>query len=267
MTIRLLGTGAADGIPSFYSDSNVSKYARLHGGKDVRTRSSAIVDGHLKIDLGPDSLQQINRDKLSALDWTALLITHSHEDHLAVSELQYCLYPFNGNECAGYSIFGNATVVAKIWERYPDWPFEVFITRSFESFRHAEYKITPIRANHITEEDGQNFLIENGVTLLYATDTGIWDEETFDFLKDFKLDALVLECTEGFLPTAFEGHLDIESCKLVVDRLRAQGTLQNQSRVVTTHHSHSGDATHAQLEECLLPSGIEPGFDGFEFTV
>lgn len=266
MKIRLLGTGAAEGIPAFYSDSAVSNYARERGGKDVRTRSSALVDGHLKIDLGPDSLLQIHRDRLDARDWTAVFFTHSHDDHFAVDELQYCLYPFNESEYVGFTIFGNATVAAAVWERYPDWPFEVVETRSFEPFRHAEYTITPIRANHMDNEDGHNLIIQDAESaLLYGTDTGIWSEETFEYLQKFRLDALVIECTEGFHKTDYLGHLDVEGCIAVVSRLREQGTLLPNSKVVTTHHSHNGGATHSELESALQAHGIAAGFDGMEF--
>lgn len=268
MTIRLLGTGAAEGIPAFYSETAVSMHAREHGGRDVRTRSSALVDGHLKIDLGPDSLHQINRDKLDARDWTAVLFTHSHDDHFAVDELQYCLYPFNCEEYAGFAIFGNRTVEQAIWDRYPGWPFEVHRTQSFEAFTHAEYTITPIRANHLEDEDGHNFIIEKeGRALLYATDTGVWDADTFRFLEKFRLDALVIECTEGFVPTSYAGHLDIQECLKVVEKLRKQLTLVERAQVVTTHHSHNGGATYDDLVQALTPHGIQAGYDGLEFTI
>ena len=77
----LLGTGAADGIPGFYAKDRVSQYARTEGGKDVRTRSAALVDGALKIDLPPDTLVHLHQNRLDARDWSALLFTHSHEDH------------------------------------------------------------------------------------------------------------------------------------------------------------------------------------------
>src|SRR3954467_14394138 len=98
MKIRLLGTGGADGIPALCGKSQVSDYAREHGGKDVRTRAAALVDGELKIDFGPETLPQIRREGLDATAWTAALFTHSDEDHLAVSEFQYFLYPFCDNE-------------------------------------------------------------------------------------------------------------------------------------------------------------------------
>lgn len=268
MKIRLLGTGAADGIPGWFSDSDVSAHARLHGGKDVRTRSGALIDGHLKIDLPPDTAWQMQRDGLDARDWTGLVFTHSHDDHLAVDEVQYGLYPFNNREVLGYSIYGNAQVCARIEARYPDWPIELTVTRSFESFTHMDYTITPVRATHGEGEDTQNLLIERaGKTLLYATDTGIWEEPTWQFLADRRLDLLVLECTEGVSGTQYHGHLDTDECRDVVRRLRSMGTLGPRTPVVTTHHSHQGSATHAQLEAILGEEGMMVGYDGLEINL
>src|SRR5947209_6571308 len=148
MKIRLLGTGGADGIPAYCSKSPVSIYAREHGGKDVRTRAAALVDEGLKIDFGPDTLAQIQRDGLDPTDWTAVLFTHSDEDHLAVSEFQYFLYPFCDNDNLPFAVFGNATVCGIIREHYPDWPMEITETVAFQPFQHAAYNITPILAHH-----------------------------------------------------------------------------------------------------------------------
>lgn len=268
MTIRLLGTGAADGIPALYSDSEVSRYAREHGGKDVRTRSAALVDGHLKLDLPPDTHAQLIRDRLDARDWSAILFTHSHADHFAVEELQYALIPFNQFEYAGFAIFGNAEICRRIRHAYPDWPFEIHETHSTVPFVHAEYTITPIHAYHKLEEDAHNFIIQDGQkTLLYGTDTGIWQERTWEFLKQYTLDGLVIECTDGFCGTDYDGHLDIQECISVVERLRSQGTVASHTAIFTTHHGHNGKATHAQLEDALQPVGIQVGFDGVEFTI
>ncbi len=265
MTLRLLGTGAAEGIPAFLSSSRVSQHAREHGGKDVRTRCGALVDGCLKIDLPPDTLYHIHRDKLDTRDWTALLLTHSHADHFAIQELQYGVYPFNEMEYLCFSIYGNDACCAKLRAEYPDWPLEVVETKSFQPFQHGPFAITPIRANHLQEEDSQNFLIERGgKCLLYATDTGVWEEETWSFLEGSRLDALAIECTEGLSATDYWGHLSAEDCVMVVERLRKMGGLSKESRVVTTHHSHNGDATHAELEAYLNPRGIEVGYDGMD---
>lgn len=263
MEIRLLGTGAADGIPCYYGDDEVSRYARRHGGKDVRTRSAALIDGHIKIDLPPDTYCQLQRDRLSALDWTALIFTHGHDDHFAPRELQYALFPFTDHLYMPYPIYANASICEVIHDQYPYWPIELHETRSFEPFSHLDYVITPIRARHKEDEDSQNLIIQRqGCTICYATDTGVWPHETFEFLQDFRLDVLVIEATDGFRKGTYAGHLDLEACVGVVDGLRESGVLSDESRVITTHHAAKGGARHHELERYLGRHNMEPGFDG-----
>jgi phosphoribosyl 1,2-cyclic phosphate phosphodiesterase len=263
MKIRLLGTGAADGIPGFFINNEVSTYAKKHGGKDMRTRSAALIDGCIKIDLPPDTICQMHRDRLDASEWTALVFTHSHEDHLAVSEIQYALYPFTELEQLPFTIYGNAKIKQLIRARYPYWPIEFVEMTSFGEYRHADYKITALPANHEIEEECLNLLFErDGQTLLYATDTGIWKDPTFEFLAGKRLDCLVIECTEGFNDSSYLGHLNFERLKVVLARLRESGAVHDGTRVVTTHHAHSGGACHDDLERVLGEMGAEPGFDG-----
>lgn len=263
MKIRLLGTGAADGIPALFGDDRVSTYARKHGGKDVRTRTAAIIDDHIQIDLPPDTHFQLLREKLNPNDWTALIFTHSDDDHCAIEEIQYALTPFTESDHLPFPIYSNVVVGDMLRARYPDWPMELIETHSYECYEYLGYRITPVEATHIPGEDCHNLLFQkNGKTLLYATDTGIWNEDTWRFLNNFKVDLLILECTDGFDPTPYEGHLDIKECVEVVERLRASGILKPDSKVVTTHHSARGLAIHCELEQALNPHGIEVGYDG-----
>jgi phosphoribosyl 1,2-cyclic phosphate phosphodiesterase len=128
--------------------------------------------------------------------------------------------------------------------------------------------MTPLKANHQEDEESLNYVIErDGKSIVYATDTGVWSEETWDFLKGVRADALVIECTEGLAPTAYWGHLDVPEAIEVVGRLRREGILKEGAFVSTTHHSHNGQATHAELEAALNPHGIQVGYDGMEFEV
>ena len=268
MEILLLGTAAAEGIPALYSNSRVSQHARKHGGREIRTRSGALIDGELKIDLPPDTLMQLQRESLDAQDWTALLFTHGDDDHFAANELQYCLHPFSQMEYLGFTIYGNDRICAKINKLYPGWPIDLVQINAFETFRHGAYTITPIEARHNMKEQCQNHIVEHGgKRLLYATDTGIWRDSTWEFLADFKLDLLVIECTEGLLPDEYEGHLSADEVLYVVDRLRNARILKPCARVVTTHHSHNGNATYEELKTFLEPHGIEAGFDGMRIEI
>lgn len=268
MKIRLLGTGGADGIPALCAKSPVSDFARQNGGKDVRTRAAALIDDELKIDLGPDTLMQIQRDGIDPCDWTAVLFTHSDEDHLAPGELQYFLYPFNDNEHLPFTIYGNDVVLAQISGQYPGWPMDLRQSTSFSSFEHADYRITPVQANHKCNEDAQNFLIErDGRKVIYATDTGVWSDQTFEHLRGSLAHGLVIECTEGFHKSDYCGHLDIADCVGMVQRMRQLDILGNAAKIVTTHHSHQGGARHCDLVQALGPFAIDVGYDGMEFEV
>ncbi|MBL8087141.1 MAG: hypothetical protein JNM85_03605 [Chthonomonas sp.] len=268
MKIQLLGTGAADGIPSAYCASRVSDHARKVGKKDIRSRSAALIDDDLKIDFGPDTWHQVVTQDLNPADWSGIVFTHSHDDHLARNELQYALYPFTEDHFAPSTIYGNATVLSKISDRYPDWPFELVETHSFKPFHHVGYKLTPIQAYHKLDEDSQNLLIEHGgKTILYGTDTGIWHEPTWEFLQGWHVDLFVVECTDGKKHSDFFGHVGIEGCLHIVSRLRKMSVLASDTPVVTTHHAHLGGCTHAELEEALAPHGVTVGYDGIVFEV
>jgi len=130
------------------------------------------------------------------------------------------------------------------------------------------FRVTPIAAHHDPDQTCFNFLIErNGKTLLYATDTGWYDEPTWEFLKSARLDALIIECTKGKTNGGYDGHLSASQVIAVKDKLASDGALLPGARVVTTHHSHMGELLHEELETVLNPHGIEVGFDGMVVEV
>lgn len=47
MKIKYLGTAAAEGIPALFCRCDICKEARKRGGREIRTRSQAIIDEKL----------------------------------------------------------------------------------------------------------------------------------------------------------------------------------------------------------------------------
>jgi phosphoribosyl 1,2-cyclic phosphate phosphodiesterase len=268
MQILLLGTGGADGIPAFYGNDRVSNHARKHGGRDVRSRSAAIIDGILKIDLGPDTQSQMIRHGLSPRDWFSLFLTHSDDDHLCLSEIQYGLFPFVECEKLEYTIYGNATVCDLIRKRYPEWPMNLVELHKYISVEDHGYAITPLHATHKEDEECHNFLIEkDNKKFLYATDTGYYRDEVFDFLAGKQIGGVVIECSDGFHKTPYVGHMDLAQCVDTVSRLRENGAIATDAQVFTTHNAAGGGGTHAELEAALVPHGIYVGYDGLQIDL
>ncbi|MCH8274531.1 MAG: hypothetical protein IH851_07060 [Armatimonadetes bacterium] len=263
MRVLLTGTGAADGIPGLFSGSRVSEHARLAGGKDVRSRSSAVVDGVLRIDLGPDTLSQVHRFGLKSREWKNILVTHSDDDHFAPSELQYLFPPFTDEGATLPAVYGNRAVLDRLSDAFDKAErLTKHLLKSYETVRVGDYEVTPIRAYHKLDEDSLNLIIKEDKTFLYASDTGVYRDETWEFLQGRRFDAAVIECTDGFNAAEYLGHLSAQELLDVVARLREMGCLDEESIVCTTHHGHCGMATHSELEEFLTPHGVQVGYDG-----
>ena len=81
MKLTFLGTGTSHGVPVIACDCEVCKSKDPH---NKRLRSAAYIqtnDGkYILIDIGPDFRQQALRENIRQID--ALLLTHSHADHL-----------------------------------------------------------------------------------------------------------------------------------------------------------------------------------------
>lgn len=55
MRVRFMGSAAGDAWPAPWCDCEACERARQAGGKNLRTRSGALIDDDVKIDLGPDT--------------------------------------------------------------------------------------------------------------------------------------------------------------------------------------------------------------------
>jgi len=72
MKLHILGSAAAEGWPALWCTCDNCRRARAVGGKNIRSRSGAIVDGVIKLDLCPDTYMQALRDGIgqAPVHWT-----------------------------------------------------------------------------------------------------------------------------------------------------------------------------------------------------
>jgi phosphoribosyl 1,2-cyclic phosphate phosphodiesterase len=271
MQIRLLGTSAAEGWPGLFCECDACRNARRLGGKNLRSRASALIDENLKIDLPPDTLHHVLSGFLDMTKVEHLLFTHVHDDHFAVRELQYSSWMFVPQPITRIlNVYGPVDAIVRMREELElnTLPLAVHCLAPWEMAEAGDYEITPILAQHDSERVCLNYLIsKGGNTLLYATDTGWWDEATWSFLATRKVDAVVIECTKGLNPNGYKAHLSVPEVIKVRKRLLTDGVIAEDVRFVTTHHSHLSGLLHEELEAHLNPHGIEVGFDGFEFEI
>ena len=73
MKLQYLGTAAAEGWPALFCDCESCRRARIVGGRNIRTRSQAMLDDRLLIDMPPDTYHHLltNNIDISILLWLA----------------------------------------------------------------------------------------------------------------------------------------------------------------------------------------------------
>ena len=286
MKLHYLGTAAAEGAPAVFCSCEHCRYARRVRGREVRTRSGALVDGTLKLDFGPDSYMQSLRDGIDYTRVHNVLITHSHEDHLCVTDLNMrrpiCAHVPEGDP--PLTVWGNARVGELMKNALRD---EIAFRplQSFRTERIEGYDVTPLQAVHCRSVDpdagfpvvyeGQEvrraeeafiYLIEkDGKRLLYAHDTSRLTAADMDFLQGRRLDLVSLDCTNGHLDLSYIGHMGVNDDLEMRRRLTAIGAADGDTVFVANHFSHNGLLPHGEMEK-LLP-GFLVAYDGMEVEI
>jgi len=219
MKIQFLGTGAADwkAVPENYPG--------------YRYFSSALVDGELLIDPGPDVFLSAKRYGVGLEGVTHVINTHRHQDHFS-------------EETLGKLLDSGAEFV----------PFAAGETKTV-----SRYRISAFAANHGTVSGAVHFLIDDGDKRLYYALDGAWllyDE--YQALKE-GADLLVLDATIGDVPGDYRifEHNNLNMVREIRETLKPY-----VGKFIVSHMALTLHGTHRELEEALAPGGILAARDG-----
>lgn len=278
MIIKYLGTAAAEGIPAVFCDCETCTKAWELGGKNIRTRSQALIDGKLLIDFPADTYIHSLTYGIKLGDIKHCLITHSHSDHLYPNEIymrQTGVYAHLKEETPitfysdqrGYELIENVINIDKI----PEKDVIVKKVELYKPFMVDEYEVTALRATHSVTSSPVVYLIKNGdKSIFYCHDTSELNDEAMEYLTklDLTVDLLSLDCTEGARNTTYNGHLNIFRCAEFVEKLKEIGIVDDNTRIVLNHFSHNGGSV---LYDDFVKIADEYGFcvsyDGMEIEI
>lgn len=266
-----MGTAAAEGWPAVWCRCSHCQEARRRGGKDIRTRAGALVDGVLKIDFGPDTYMQALHQGIDLSAVEHLLVTHTHQDHFAPDDLAMRGAGFAHGLPHELTVWGGDRALAMAQAALAGSRgagVQLRHVRPFVPFAAGNSRITPLLADHNPLETCLLYLIERcGRRLLWGHDSGIFPEETWGYLAGHPpLDGVVLDGTNGPL-TFGGGHMGIDDMIAVKQRMLASGIATLDTVFVATHFSHNGGLLHAELEERLRPAGFVVAYDGIRLEI
>jgi phosphoribosyl 1,2-cyclic phosphate phosphodiesterase len=270
MEVKILGTAAAEGIPALFCNCETCEKSRLVGGKNIRSRSSILIDNILKIDLPPDTFHHSVRHNMDTAKLRYLLITHSHHDHFAKDELLYLKSGFaTRNGLPKLQIYGNKDVLNMI-PKPEDLPLDCHSTLPFKTYDAGEYKITTLKAKHGVDENPLNYIIEKDEkVLLYTCDSGYYDDETWSFLSSqkIKIDTVISECTGGPKRVNYKFHMGLPNVCEFRKKANEFGLSGADTNWLLTHFTHNNGATYDEFLPIAKAEGFNVAYDGMTFKI
>ena len=251
-----LGTGAAEMVPNPFCTCEVCRYAWAHP-EEMRMRSAFQMDEKTVIDFGPDVFAAAQRFGVHMDKMEDMLFTHLHGDHFCFENMDMaCMCvpkrekPFRVHlSQEGYD---NLMTLRRAVNAVPGKDdnvkdhivYDLIPHKVFESFKAGTKTVLPVRAFHggaMRTERGVYYRItqEDGKTLLYALDTGVYPEETAEALSGFPVDILIMDGTFGSrLMDDACTHLDFHTFISQLDKLTKHGVVTESTKIYASHIAH-----------------------------
>ncbi len=252
VSITFLGTGTSTGVPVIGCNCPVCTSADK---RDIRLRTAAAIkvnDKILIIDTGPDFRQQMLTAKIQYID--AVLLTHSHRDHIAglddIRALNYVhnkVIDFYGNSqtieevkscfpyLSGQHFFGSPQVELKVFKN--------------EAFEIHGIPIIPIKVMHNNMEV-YGFRIYD---LTYITDANKIEESEIEKIRGSKLIVL-----NALRKSRHISHFSLQEAVDIIENLKPE-------QAFLTHTSHF-IGLHSEIDK-IIPSYIKMAWDGLTVTI
>ena len=278
MKIQFLGTGAFEGIPSLFCECEICKHALEVGGREIRTRSQALINDDLLIDFNNDTVSHFHNFKFDSTKIKNILVTHTHADHFLVDDLIIITggYSQHANDKV-VGVYGGQSCVDKVNDTIAK-PYNNFggciephLVEHGKVIEVGKYKVLPIAAVHAPKTCPHIYLIDDGEkVILYGHDTGLFTDEMYEALKVYgkKIDLISLDCTFGLMShkDAYDEthHMCLEGVVKTLARLEEMFLIDCNTIRVINHFTHNANSTHEQLVEEARKHFIVVAYDGMK---
>lgn len=297
MQITFLGTSAGEDYPSLWCHCPYCEYARIHGGKNIRQNSCAVLDDTVILDYSHHIFDSALRYQADITKAPYLFITHKHSDHLYPQHFNWRRGPNLNGEKIDPSL--ERTVSDMINERGPTHsPLPMLDVYGHQSalnricgivgddleqlesshrmrlhsishgdvIRLPDMTVTAVASIHAEPGETLNYIIERkGKTMLYALDCGGYERESLDIIDTFRFDLVVLECTFGNMITEYEKHQNRAKNFRMLQYFNERGLWKEKPNLVLSHMSPHWVPPHDMYSEEMKQYGITVAYDGMKY--
>ena len=274
MKILYMGTAAAEGWPALFCSCPVCTHARETGGRNLRTRTQALLDGDLLLDFPPDTYSHALRYGLNLGNIHTLLVTHSHMDHWFPADLIHRHEHFGHGAEGVLDIYGSEAAEKAfrdniLLDRFKTHPLDDVVhfhtIHGGDRIQSGGWEITAVPADHDKREECLLYICKkDGKTVLYGHDTGRnLSSEAWELIRQETYDLVSLDATLG-KHSRQEYHMGLPDVAAVLHMLTEYGCVDSRTVKVINHFGHNSGMTHDQLSAWGRERGILASYDGME---
>lgn len=306
MKITFLGTSAGESYPAIWCDCPNCTYAREHGGKNIRMNTGSMIDDDILLDMNSVGFGTAARLGVSLTKVKHLLCTHPHPDHLTMEPLRWrrvvpgaleasetertAMVSPRFTELPMMTVYGGRAVKERMDKEAP----ELFDPKSCMQMQYQllrdgvtvdtgdDLVFTPVAALHggsgfpedtPPEEREQftfthSYIIERGgKTLLYALDTGGYDDAMLEIILSKKYDGVVMEGTFGLGEAEQNGHMDAKKNIAFRDLLLEKGCITKDTTFVLTHLCPHWTPPYDVYAPMMAEKGFIVAYDGMTVQI
>ena len=258
MRVTMLGCGTSVGVPAL----GHAGWGRCdpYNSRNRRQRCAVLVEVNgtsILVDAGPDIRNQLLPHNLKKID--AVLITHTHSDHIAgLDDLRAFYWPDRNNIQIYATDHHGDHIVTRfpyLFTKNPDSPsyfvppMTLNVIAAGHQLRIGDCVIDILHQDH-GNTTSLGFLFDG--KFAYSTDVIDMADDVFD-----KISGVDLWIVEALRPEPHSSHSHFDQTFAWIDRVKPK-------RAVLTHLGLEADYKHLAS---LCPDGTEPGIDGLTFEI
>lgn len=277
MKFQYLGTSAAEGVPAIFCNCENCTRSRKLGGRNIRTRSQAIIDDSLLIDFPADTYMHYLRFNFPLHQVKSCIITHSHDDHLYERDIIMRKTGFAHIEpnqpITFYAAQSGYDMIKKVTDAYdmPESDVKCVKVLPFEKMDIDGYSVTALPATHAEDTSPVLYIIEKDEkSIFYSHDTAIYKNETYEYLKNRQtpFSMISLDCDEGCLEHISQSHLSLWQCIELKKKFETDGICDKNTVFVLNHFSHNAkNVVYEDFSKIAEEYGFLTSYDGMIINI
>lgn len=251
-----LGTSAAD-----FSLLRVTD-CKDRFDKNARRASCLQIGENYLIDCGVHVLDSLRIAKTDVTKITDIFVTHFHKDHFVAEHAE--------------AIAADKKTPLRLWCRRDTCIRDL---NNIEVIRMEEgvyyhiangMNVKAVYANHDESSFPQHYVFDfNGKKMMYATD-GAWIlTRAFQYLKNAKLDVLIIDATCGDYPgdCRMAEHNSIPMIRSMIPFMKNAGMIHDKTEIYLTHLAPSLHKPHDETQKLVESDGLTVAYDGMKLYI